>query len=347
MLKSGLTAGAALCLAACGVHPASLGTRTVLDMTGRPVQIPAAMNRVATNIPLIPPTMELLDGIDTLVAAPTSSFNPLFTTIAPTTRDVLLSPVRTINAEELLKLHPQVFIMTNLTPQLLPTLERLNIPVVEISDLGTPERLQTMVQLVADVLGGDAPSRARQYESYFNETVQRVEAKTASLPDPSRPTVYYAPGPDPSTTIGKGNIITSSIEEAGGRNIAAEHGIGANKPGAFAFPAITAEALLAWNPQVIVAIDAKVHQQFLSDPKYAALDAVRSHRVYACPVGVFAWCASSSESALAPVFLAKVLHPDLFADLNLNSETNDFYSRFYSYRLSDRQVDEILSGSGR
>ncbi|MEZ0366151.1 ABC transporter substrate-binding protein [Mycobacterium sp. pUA109] len=337
---------AAGCGASTARQPAPSGIRTVVDMTGRQVQIPATVTRVATNVPLIPATIDLLGGIDNLVAAATASFNALFTTIAPSTKDIPVSPVNSLNSEELLTLHPQVFIMTNLTPGLLPMLERLKIPVVQITEFATAADLENSVTLVAEVLGGEAPSRAQQYRSYFNATIQRVQAKTASLPDAGRPTVYYAPGPNPTTTVGAGNIITASIEAAGGRNIAAEHGIGPNEAGAFAFPTVTAETLLTWDPEVIIAINADGVRQFEADPKFAPLNAVRNHRVYACPVGIFPWCASSSEAALAPLFLAKAVHPDLFGDLTLGTEVTDFYTRFYGYALSEQQAAKILSGVG-
>lgn len=49
---------------------------------------------------------------------------------------------------------------------------------------------------------------------------------------------------------------------------------------------------------------------------------------------------------LQPLFLAKTLHPDLFPNLDLTAEVKNFYSKFYSYQLSDAQVNAILSGSG-
>jgi iron complex transport system substrate-binding protein len=134
--------------------------------------------------------------------------------------------------------------------------------------------------------------------------VASIQARTA---DATKPTVYYAPGPNATTTVGNGNITTASIQEAGGANIAAQHGIGASQ--------------------------------------YATLTAVRDHHVYACPAGVFAWCASSSEAALQPTWLAKTLHPELFTGLYVENSTREFYSTFYRYRLSAAQLDSIMSGS--
>jgi iron complex transport system substrate-binding protein len=294
--------------------------------------------------PTGPPAIYLLGGISKLVYQPTGS-SSLFATIDPAISKIHSSPVSSINDEELLKLHPQVFIMTSLTPSLLPTLTRLGIPTVEVSAFDNPTQLQGAVNLVADVLGGSAPDRATQFDSYYDGNVKLVEAKTGALPHTSRPTVYYAPGPNPTTTVGSGNIITDSIDEAGGQNIAAVHGIGASQGGSFAFPTINAEDLLGWNPQVIVAISPKIQQQFMTDSSYATLVAVRNHRVYACPGGIFAWCASSAEAALQPLWIAKTLHPELFPSLNLAAAVKDFYSKFYSYQLSDKQVSAILDGS--
>jgi iron complex transport system substrate-binding protein len=268
-----------------------------------------------------------------------------FETIDPAIKNITNSPTSSINDEELLTLHPQVFIMTNLTPSLLPTLARLKVPVVEVGAFDTAAHLEAGVNLVAEVLGGGAPSRAKQFSSYYDSNVALVQAKTGSLPSSSRPTVYYGPGPNPTTTVGTGNIITASINEAGGQNIAAVHGIGASQGGSFAFPTINPEDLLTWNPQVIVTISPKIKQQFTSSPQYSALGAIRDHRINACPTGISAWCASGPEAALQPLWIAKTLHPDLFPNLNLAAAVKDFYSKFYSYQLSDQQVSTLLNGS--
>lgn len=318
------------------------GTRTVVDTTGRHVQIPNTVTRVGTDIPLIPPMISLLGGMSKLVYRPNDS-SSLFETIYPAIKNMPSSPAPSINDEELLKAHPQVFIVTSFAQNVLPTLTRLGIPYVEVAAFNDPTQLEAGVNLVADVLGGTAPARAKQFTSYYNGNVTLVQSRIAPLPASSRPTVYYGPGPDTTTTVGTGNIITASINEAGGRNIAAEHGL--SQGGGFAFPTINAEQLVTWNPQVIIAISAKIQQQFTSSPQYTALGAIRNHRVYACPAGIGAWCASGPEAALQPLWIAKTLHPELFSDLDLAAAVKDFYSKFYSYQLSDRQVSGILSGS--
>lgn len=316
-------------------------TRTVVDMAGRHVTIPADVTKVATNIPLVPPTVAALGGVKKLVNLTSSPSTSLFQTMYPSTRSLPAFPVAGISPEEVLKLHGQVLIMTSLTPTLLTSFSNAGIPVVEIGNFTDAKDLETAVKVMAEVLGGNAPARAKAFDSFYSSRVSAIQSKTKGV---SRPTVYYAPGPDTTTTVGTGNIITTSINQAGGVNVAAQHGIGASTPGSFAFPSISAETLLSWNPQIIVTITPQVKQLFLTDPQLSALSAVRNHRVYACPSGAFAWCASSAEAALQPLWLASVLHPKQFkaTGQSLSGDLRTFYSRFYSYKLSSKQVQTIL-----
>lgn len=55
-------------LPAPSAAPATPVTRTVVDMTGRSVQIPASITRVATDYPALDATMLLLGAADRLVA---------------------------------------------------------------------------------------------------------------------------------------------------------------------------------------------------------------------------------------------------------------------------------------
>ena len=43
------------------------------------------------------------------------------------------------------------------------------------------------------------------------------------------------------------------------------------------------------------------------------------------------------------LWLAKVLHPDLFADLDLAAEVKEYYSIFYDYELTDEQAADLLN----
>ena len=43
------------------------------------------------------------------------------------------------------------------------------------------------------------------------------------------------------------------------------------------------------------------------------------------------------------LYLAKNIQPDLFADLNMEDEIQNYYETFYGYTLSDENIQNILN----
>ena len=123
---------------------------------------------------------------------------------------------------------------------------------------------------------------------------------------------------------------------AGGVNVATENGIEGT------FKDITLEDLLAWDPEVIVARDAAHKTEYMSDSRFADLQAVKNNRVYVNPKGVFVWCVRSADEVLQPVWAATVIQPELFGDVDMNKYTYDFYSTYYHYDASDEDLQSIL-----
>ena len=42
-------------------------------------------------------------------------------------------------------------------------------------------------------------------------------------------------------------------------------------------------------------------------------------------------------------WMAKVINPDVFKDIDIRQEVTDFYKNFFSYDLSDEELDTILA----
>lgn len=112
--------------------------------------------------------------------------------------------------------------------------------------------------------------------------------------------MYYTAG-SPLQTEGQNSIVDVWMNEGGGQNVAAMHGINT----APAFATVTREDVLKWNPDIIVCRDADTKQQILADPRWSNVTAVRNHRVYINPQGVYVWSVRSAESALQPLWAAK------------------------------------------
>ncbi|MGH3797497.1 MAG: ABC transporter substrate-binding protein [Pseudonocardiaceae bacterium] len=318
-------------------------TRTVVDMTGRSVQIPTNINRVAADYPALNQMIFMLGDADRIVATSQDMKTdyPLFATMYPRLKEIsapFVSGGANANAEELLADRPDVVFLSAGAKTLLPTMERLHIPALIFSSFTGPNELKAAVKLVANVMGGNAVTRANQFAAYYDANVKRVQTATADIPQADQPKVYYTAG-NPLQTEGKGSIVTTWMNAAGGRNIAAENGISTPPT----FSTVSFEDVVKWNPDVIICREPATKTAILADPRWRNIAAVKNNRVYVSPRGVFIWSVRSAEAALQPLWAAKMLHPDKVADLDLRKEVKDFYATSYSYNLSDQQIDAILN----
>lgn len=320
-------------------------TRTVVDMDGRSVQIPATVERIGTNYPALNQAIFMLGEADRIVATSSDMRTtvPLFATMYPRLKEIsapFAAGTPDVNTEELLADRPDVVFLSSAGKALLPTMERLGIPALVFASFKSPEELKAGITLVADVLGGDAKNRAQEFTSYYDANIKRVESATADIPPADRPKAYYTAG-DPLQTEGDGSIVKTWMDSSGASNVAADNGISA--PPTFA--TVSFEDVAKWNPDVIICRQAKTRDDILADPRWRDVAAVQNDRVFASPRGVFLWSVRSAEAALMPLWAAKQFHPDRFADLDMHTEVKDFYSRFYSHDLTDQQIDEILNPS--
>jgi iron complex transport system substrate-binding protein len=316
-------------------------TRTVVDMAGRTVTLPAQVTRIGTNYPAVNQILFMLGATNRLVATSqgTAAEFPFFVSLYPRLKDIP-TPFGTsptdVNLEALLATRPNVvFVSSN--SSMAAKLQSAGIPVVVLAVFNSPADIEAGVKLVADVLGGDAPARAQRFSQYYNANIAQATSKTVNIPMADRPKVYYTAG-NPLQTEGKGSIVVTWINEGGGQDIAAENGVTGSP-----FATINLETLLRWNPDFIICRDPATRQQILQDPRFRSIAAVRNNHVIIDPQGVFVWSVRSGESALQPLWAAKTFHPHLFANFNMRTEVRTFYQTFYSYKLSNQQVNEILN----
>ena len=202
----------------------------------------------------------------------------------------------------------------------------------------TPHQLMTYAQ----TLNEDAVERARVYGQYYSDKIQMVQSVTGQMSESEKPKVYYA-GMDILTTYGAYSDLPAVIEAAGGVCVSADLEAGSRTQ-------IDYEQLMAWNPDYIF-IDhggindgetvEQVREELLASDQYQELAAVKDHAVYAVPSGVFYWD-MGLQKVLLVMHMAKILHPEEFADLDMVKEVQEFYETFYDYPLTAEQAQKIL-----
>jgi iron complex transport system substrate-binding protein len=201
------------------------------------------------------------------------------------------------------------------------------------------EGLETTARITGQVLGEREAKVAEDYVRYLDGNIRRVRSVTGRLPANERPTVLHTASAGVLTVDGRDSVIDDWITIAGGRNAADVVGLG--RP-------VSLEQIAAWDPDVIIigtAPNQQSRQAILDDPRWREIKAVKTGKVFVNPTGAYLWDRHSAEAALQVLWAAKLLHPELFPDLDIKRETLDFYAKYFHHALTDDEYASIIDAT--
>jgi iron complex transport system substrate-binding protein len=317
-------------------------SKTITDLVGRQVVVPVNVTRVGT---LVGPGFEkvlLLGGVDKLVCTggtPMPWAQKFFPASAKVT---VIKNAQTPNVEDLLAQKVDVVFFWEIQEQI-DNMSKAGIPVV-VTQLGAKTGPQTQqafidlfkneINIFANVLGGDAQKKAKDYLAYFDSVVKRVTSVTSKIPANERPKVYYVRGPKALTSHYGFSNTYWFVNMAGGDMVTKDitNGIVGD---------VTLEQIVSWNPDIIIMGRVATTDLIMEDSQWSGINAVKNNKVYVNPQGAF-YSDYGSEGALLLLYLAKTFYPDKFKDIDMVKETKYFYEHFYGYKLTDDEANRIL-----
>jgi iron complex transport system substrate-binding protein len=329
---------------ACCSANAQEPTRTVIDSAGRHVEMPREIARV---LAAGPPASILLytlapEKMVGWVRAPTPAEKPF---LSESVRELpeygrLTGRGGTANLENVLKFKPDLIIDSGSVGPTYVSLannvqEQTKIPYLLLD--GTFKKTAEVYRMLGDLLG--VKDRAELLARYADETRDGFAERLASIPHSERPRVYYGRGPDGLETGLAGSINMEVLECVGAINVAASAGSGG-------LTKVSLEQVLAWDPDVILALDPAFYRAVRTDPLWTSIKAVRDSRIYLVPKLPYGWfdLPPGVNRLIGVRWLLSILHPKLFPE-NLRDVTRDFYKRFYQVDLSEQQVDTLLKSA--
>ena len=225
-------------------------------------------------------------------------------------------------------------------PRIMDNLELFGVPVVVIEYFSI-YGLKNMVTMMGEIL--DAGERAAAFVDYFAETIDMIQGRIATLPPDEIRVVYHA-----VNELLRTNITNSLVGEwmpmvgmVPATTLFSDDQIGIDRH------IISLEQLLIYDPEYIIITGADVYDWIHSDrgSQTHVLQAYRYNRIYLLPMGITRWGHHNSlEAPLAMKWLAQVLHPELFYDIDIGQATREFYQNFFDYTLSDEFIEYLLGG---
>ena len=322
----------------------TMQAKIVLDTEGNKIEIPDEITYAMPNASPMLQIAVMLGNEDKVIYGGTR-LDPLMKKIFPKVRTndnvsgMLGSSVETIIAAK-----PQV--VFGPTDFLLgehgkKQLNAAGIPVVntvKFLSMASVNEIKQSVTLIGAIFGGESVKKAKEFNDYLDGNIAFVQARTAKI---AKKKVVLSLG------FSSGNYTTNSLSDmsaayitsSGGINATSDIGTGRHFK---ASKYINEEQVLVFDPDVIITGSHEGQQKILKNPAFQSLKAAKNKQVFIIPSGLHIWTARSAETALCPLWLAKVLYPELFKDLSVEQKTREFYKRFYNYDLSDAELDDIL-----
>ncbi|GLQ10664.1 ABC transporter substrate-binding protein [Devosia yakushimensis] len=315
----------------------------VTDHENRQVVLTAPAERVVTiPMPMASGVIALSGGADTLVG-----LNPLSLTAiregilgkifpdALNISDAVTGTDFVPNVEALAEVNPDLVIQWGgRGPEIVDPLVNAGLTTLLIK-YGTEELTREYMTMVATAIG--KPERIDALVAWRDRVQQEIAAKTAGIAEADRPSVLYLGRSlsDITAAGNKGQYSSWYIELAGGKNAAAE------LDGSVS---INREQIAQWDPEVILlnSFEPELDVSWVyDDPILSLTKAAQNRRVYKMPLGGYRWDPPSQESPLTWMWLAELLHPDLF-NYDLRAEMTAAYKTLYNYELTDEDIDGII-----
>jgi len=295
---------------------------TITDHAGREVTIEEEPQTIISGYYITTSMLIGLGQADKLVGVEnTPEKRPVYGLSAPTILELpTLGTVKEFDLEKCATINPDLVILPYKLKDITPSLEQLDIPVLVVK----PETQELLAETIA-MLGTATGSmeKAVAMQTFIDDKLAEVGTVLA---DAEKPSVYLGGNSSLLSTAGPEMYQHSLIANGGGKNVA-------EALTDTYWAEISYEQLLAWDPEIIIlAADATYSvEDVLQDKVLADCEAVKNGDVYRIPKEIECWDSPVPGSILGSMWLASVLHGDVYPAEQYEAAVLEFYETFYGF----------------
>ena len=221
--------------------------------------------------------------------------------------------------------------------------ESLGIPVVAVDN--ELNNSAEAFRFMGELLGVE--DHAEELAQYAEQVFTDINV-LSDIPEEKKVSVYFGNGEDSLETAPRGSQHAQILDAINAVNVAdLELGDGSRVQ-------ISAEQLLAWDPDVIVVNGEpkadksgnSAAEDILSNPDYASLKAVQDQKVYGTPNAPFSWVdrPAGPNRLIGMRWFSALIYPE-YIKCDINEEIHKFFDLFYHVDLSDEQLENVLKGT--
>lgn len=332
------------------------GSHKVVDHAGHEVEVPNKIEKIVIDqVPILSTYMAYNEGKAPYIVGYAGSLKEVISgTVLKDMAPELLDATNTVqgqsdlNVEEIMKLKPDVIFYNAKKQDRYEKLSKTGVPCIGFVTMGadTPadpiNRYGEWLKLLEDVFG--EKGKMDNFLAAGDEIVKDVEERIASVPEDKRPSGMILWKYQEGTPIvaGKGTFGDFWLKRLKVKNVAAD---------AKGYAKVNVEQIYAWNPDVfyldgpgLLNIKTEdVYNNSVEGFDFSNLKAVKDKRVYNSKLGMWNWLTPNPDAPLVLAWLASETYPDAFKDYDLKKVIKDYYQKWYNYKLSDEQIEDMFN----
>ena len=316
--------------------PAAEETRTITDMLGRQVEIPAVVETIVPlgNTPRMISYLGLADRVVAIEACEIAT-SPMQAYAYGHIEQWSALPSCGTNSmgetayypEQILLAAPDVILSTDTADVADNLQDQTGIPVVCVAQ-GTlfEEDYEQALRMLADVCG--VSDRAETLIAFLNGCLDDLSGRAASVLDAEKPTVLGAGATFKGSHSIDGVYTNYSVFEILAANDVAEEIAGQEGSSGVL---VDREQILAWDPEIIFFDSGSmglVNADYAENPGYfEQLQAVRSGNLYQWPNSTWHWT-DVEIPLVSAYYVGALLYPEAFADVDFAAKASEIFEMF-------------------
>ena len=338
-----------LVLSACAPAPSGGegATREFTDFTGRTVQVPETITKIAISGPLsqvyiIPLAGDLLVGVSNAFSADAELYLPDYVLNAPEIGQ-LYGGKAEMDLEALLAADPDVVIdigetKSSTKEDLAALTEQTGIPFVHI--YATVDTAPEAYIMLGQLLGRE--EQAKRLADYCRETLDTIADLMKRVDaDNARKDILYCLGGDGTNVMAQGSFHADTINTMGNNLAVVEdvvpHGNGNETD---------LEQIMVWNPEVILFDPASIYEEVGTMEAWQSVEAIANGTYYEAPYGPYGWLSSppAVQRYLGLLWLGELLYPE-YVTYDLQEKVTEYYRLFYGCELTDEMYRNLVQNA--
>ena len=313
-------------------------TRTVVDMSGIEVEIPAQVDKYCVLYSSAISICAMLDkNMEHMCMCPTI-YGGWTSRLCPGVEDhVVAVNKKTVTAEQIIEVGTQVVFCSSSTNQeTIAALQEAGIPCVNVG-MKTADDLLKAVDIVAATFGTEfAANAAASYKEKFDYYQDYVKACVQNIPQGAKQTVLVIGDLTDITGFGE-KAYEAYWTEVAGLNYILPSNDGADKVN------LTMEQVFEFDPDAVV-VETFDTSVLTDDSTWLTLRAYKDGKVLAAPSALDNWSKPGAESMMVYLWALNVFYPDYAGELDLTTEVRNFYKDFYGYDMSEEYANVVMQG---